>query len=42
MTGIDFSGQPEYRCRLLQNFGLGLLGIGLVMHGFSLRIKKED
>ena len=36
VTGIDLGGSSALNARLLQNLGLGLVGLALVLHGISL------
>jgi hypothetical protein len=42
VTGIDLSGGSVLSFRLLQNVGIGLIGLALVLHGISIRTKKRD
>jgi len=42
VTGIDFAGKRLLSKELFLNSGVILLGFGLVMHGFWLRLKRED
>jgi hypothetical protein len=41
VTGIDLGGSSAFNARLLQNLGLGLVGLALVLHGISLRSKRS-
>jgi hypothetical protein len=42
VTGFDVSGQFIFLQRSLLNLGLGLMGIGLVLHGMSFAARKQD
>lgn len=43
VTGFDFLGDGGVLLqRTFQNLGFGLLSLGLVLHGFSLRMKDEE
>lgn len=42
VTGVDLNGQLLFMQKSLMNLGVGLLGLGLVLHGFSLRFKREE
>jgi len=42
VTGVDFAGQAHPTKGLFQNLGLAFLGLGLGMHGLSLRQPREE
>jgi hypothetical protein len=40
--GFDLPGQADFMGQLLQNLSLGFLGLGLLMHGLTLRTAREE
>jgi hypothetical protein len=42
VSGFDFTSGAALNARLLMNLGIGLIGLGLVLHGFSLRLRREE
>jgi hypothetical protein len=42
VTGIDLGFQQSIMVRILSNLGLVFFGIGIVLHGLSLRMREED
>ncbi|MDX1437124.1 MAG: hypothetical protein R3335_09950 [Anaerolineales bacterium] len=41
VTGIDLTGGAALNFRLLQNVGIGLIGLALVLHGISIRTRNK-